>query len=190
MTEDNRAFKDMPRPDLQDRTPPARAQAQWPVISVTVLVGAMSVWLAWPRFFPGLQSADEATLANLNRRVAMLRQITDPIERDKLCTPLSAYGRALDRALPPDARVFLSGIIGQDNGPRLRLYYFLRNYLFPRNVEISLGGKAVFKEWWFDGVPCESPAELRRNGFDLLLLMPTNGNDMQIIPLTPKGVPR
>jgi len=129
-------------------------------------------------------------LASLDRRIATLQQIADPVERDKLCTPFSAYGRALDRALPPDARIFLSGVLGQANGSRLRIYYFLRNYLFPRTVEISLDGQAIFHESWFEGVPADSPDELRAKGFDLLLNMPAGGDDIQRMPLSPKGAPR
>jgi len=161
----------------------------------------MSVFLTWPQVFSGPEPAGHPaspkpptlpnpSLPSLSQRAAMLRQITDPVERDKLCTPFSAYGRSLDRGLPPDARVFLSGIIGRDNGSRRRVYYFLRNYLFPRSVEISLDGKAVFHEEWFEGVPCESPEELRTKGFDLLLLMAPHSDDIQVIPLTPKGALR
>jgi hypothetical protein len=189
--------KTMPPLDFQNRAPSAERQPQWPAISVTVLVGAMSVWLTWPQVFPGPEPAKQPTLPSLNQplpslnqRVAMLRQITDPIERDKRCTQFSAYGRTLDHVLPPDARVFLSGILGKDHGSRLRIFYFLRNYLFPRDVEISLDEKAIFHEWWFEGVPSDSPEELRTKGFDLLLLMPTDSDTIKSIPLTTKGVPR
>lgn len=180
----------MPQPKRQNATPPARPRPQWTVILVTLLIGAMAVWLAWPQVFPGPEQANEMTLQNLNRRASELEQITNLVQRDSYCVPLSAYGRALDRALAPDARVFLSGMIGEANGPKQGYYFFVRNYLFPRTVEISLGGKVVYHEGWFEGTPCDSPAELRTNGFDLLLLMPTNSNDIQIIPLTQKGVPK
>jgi hypothetical protein len=180
----------MPPPHRQIPTPPATPRPQWPVIFVTLLIGVMAIWLAWPQIFPGPEQANEMTLPNLNHRASDLEQITNLIQRDSHCVPLSAYGRALDHALAPDARVFLSGMIGKDNGSRGGYYFFLRNYLFPRTVEISLDGKAVFHEGWFEGVPCDSPAILQTNGFDILLLMPTNSNDIQIIPLTQKGVPK
>jgi hypothetical protein len=180
----------MPPPNRQNQTPPARSWLSWPVVAVTLLVGAVAVCLAWPQVFPGPDQANDITLPNLNQRASGLRQISDPVERDRFCVPLSAYGRALDRALPPDVRVFLSGMIGKANGPRLGYYYFLRNYLFPRDVEISLDGKAIFHVDGFEGVPCDSPEVLRTNGFDLLLLMPTNSDNIQIIPLTQKGVPK
>jgi hypothetical protein len=78
-------------------------------------------------------------------------------------------GRQLDKALPEDARVFFSGMVGETNGPKLGYYYFLRNYLFPRDVQISLGTNLTYGEGWFDGTPCDSPEELATNGFDLLI---------------------
>ncbi len=180
----------MPQPKRPTPTPPVKPRPEWTVILVTLLMGVMAIWLAWPQVFPGPDQADQMTLPNLNRRASQLEQITNLVQRDSMCIPLSAYGRALDGALAPDARVFLSGMIGKDNGPRGGYYFFLRNYLFPRTVEISLDGKAVYHEGWFEGVPCDSPAELRTNGFDLLLLMPTNSNNIEIIPLTQKGVPK
>ena len=187
----------MPLRDIQKRRSPAARQPQWSATAVTVVVGAMSAWLTWTQLFPGAEPANQAVRSNLypalpslSQRAATLREIADPVERDKLCTPFSAYARALDRALQSDARVFLSGILGKENGSRLRIYYFLRNYLFPRDVEISLDGKAVFHESWFAGVPTDSPEELRTKGFDLLLHMPTSSDDIQIMPLTSKGVPK
>jgi hypothetical protein len=180
----------MPQPNRHKATPPARPRPQWTVILTTVLIGVTAVWLAWPQVFPGPEQANAMTLPNLSQRAAELEQITNLVQRDSMCVPLSAYGRSLDLALAPDARVFLSGLIGKDNGGRGGYYFFLRNYLFPRTVEISLDGKALYHEGWFEGVPCDSPAILRTNGFDLLLLMPTNSNNIEIIPLTQKGVPK
>lgn len=181
----------MPQPKYQTPTPPARPRPQWTVILVTLLIGVMAIWLAWPQVFPGPNQANVMTLPNLSQRASGLAQMTNLVQRDSYCVPLSAYGRQLDRALAPDARVFLSGMIGKANGPKLGYYFFLRNYLFPREVAISVGTNAVFGEGgWFRGISSESPDELRTNGFDLLLLMPTNSNDIHIIPLTQKGVPK
>ena len=132
----------MPPPNRQNATPPARPHPQWPVIFVTLLIGVTAIWLAWPQVFPGPDQANAMTLPNLDQRASELAQITDLVQRDSYCVPLSAYGRALDRALPPDARVFFSGMVGETNGPKLGYYFFLRNYLFPREVAISLGDKA------------------------------------------------
>lgn len=118
-----------------------------------------------------------------------MRAITDPVKRDQYCIPLSAYGRALDRAIAPDARVFMGGMLGETNGGRMGLYYFLRNYLFPRQLAISLDGKAVLTDHGAEGIPCDSPEELRKHGFDLFL-NPTPDGMFQLVPLTEKGVPK
>jgi hypothetical protein len=180
--------KNMPQPNRPNETPPAGPHPQWPVMLLTVLIGVTAIWLVWPQVFPGPEQANEMTLLNLDRRASELRQITDPVKRDSFCIPLSASARELDRELPPDARVFFSGMLGETNGLKLGYYFFFKNYLFPREVEISLGDKAIFHEGWFSGTPCDSPAELQTNGFDLLLRYGPNG--FALVPLTQKGVPR
>jgi hypothetical protein len=150
----------------------------------------MSVGLLWPQLRRGREPVHEPTLHDLDHWGTRLRHTPDPVERDKLGAPWAAYGRALDRVLAPNARVFLAGIVGPGNGHRLGFYYFMRNYLFPRRVEISLGVEPVFRELWFEGVPGESPEALRAQGFDVLLRIPTFGGDPAIVPLTPTGLRR
>ena len=123
----------------------------------------------------------------LDKRADMLSEVTDPIKRDSLCIPLSAYGRALDKSLDKDARVFFSGLIGPTNAGKGGYYYFLQNYLFPREVVWSLGTNAVFHCDYFGGTDCDSPAVLQTNGFDLMIRIGDSG--IQLIPLTQKGVP-
>jgi hypothetical protein len=129
----------------------------------------------------------QLSLSNLGKRADALQQITSPIQRDRYCIGLSALGRQLDNVLQPDARVYLIGMVGQTNGPALGYYYFLRNYLFPRDVQISIG-PPVFRGQWFDGTPADSPGILKSNGFDIAIGFPDN--QIQVLPLTPKGVPK
>jgi len=161
-----------------------------PYLTGVFLIGGLAVSLLSAQFTNSKEPNRAPTLSELNQRATMLAQVNDPIQRDSYCVPLSAYGRALDRALPREARIFLSGMISKDNGTRTGYYFFLCNYLFPRTVDVSLDGKTVYHEGWFEGIPCDSPDELRTNGFDLLLRMATNSNNIEIIPLTPKGVPK
>jgi len=153
-----------------------------PLRALTLAMGALAL---------GLVSAQlggrggPPTLPTLDRRVATLRAANDPIAREALCNPSSAYARNLDRTLPPHSRVFLAGMLGEENGPRLGVYYFLRNYLFPRDVAISRG-KAIFHEGWFEGLPASGPDELRADGFDVLLEIEPDGS----IRVTPLGPPR
>jgi len=151
------------------------------------LIGIVAVCLAWPQIFPPPDRENQLNLPNLSKRAAMLRQTSDPLMRDRLCIGLSYEGRALDRALPPTARVFITGMLGPTNAPGIGYYFFLRNYLFPRDVEISLDGKATFVAQGFNGVPCDSPEILKSNGFDVVLGFPNN--QLQLLPLTTNGIP-
>lgn len=178
-------------PPMEPAPPPssrlAAVLAAWEGTAVTVLVAMVALGLTWPELVA--TDGRPAGLPALDRRADTLAAIADPVERDGLCTPLAAQARALDRRLPEDARVFLSGVVGPGLGPRLRVYYFLRNYLFPRPVEISLDGKARFHEWWFDGVPGDSADELRAHGFDVQLRFADDGT-LDVVPLTPRGEAR
>ena len=109
--------------------------------------------------------------------------ISHPVSRD-LFTSIPIF-RALDAQLPPDARVFFSGIVGKQNIRSVHYYYFARTYLFPRDVEISLDHQAKFVGW-FDGVGCSSMDQLRTNGFDVMLFMDKD-NAVVAVPLTEKG---
>ncbi len=156
-------------------------------LAAVLLVGAMAAGLViaqsrYPKTNP------ECSLSLLSERADGLSQIADPIRRDQLCIPLSALGRQLDKALPEDARVFFSGMVGETNGPKLGYYYFLRNYLFPREVQISLGTNLTYGEGWFGGTPCDSPEELTTNGFDLLIRYGDKG--FEFIPLSQKIKPQ
>jgi len=161
-----------------------------PELILTLLVGITAVCLAWPQIFPDATQSNEMNLPNLGKRAEMLSHISDPVQREQYCIGLSAYGRALDRAISPDARIFMSDVAGKENSSHIAFYYFLRNYLFPRDLEISLGKSAVLTaDSWFDGVNCDSPEVLKTNGFDLQLKFGPDGN-IQIQPLTEKGMPK
>lgn len=157
---------------------------------LTLIIGIMAAGLVVSSLAPASRAADQQTnLALLNERAAVLSHVSDPVERDKMCIPLAAYGRALDRALDKNARIFISGVVGTKNTGNGGYYFFLRNYLFPRDVEISLGQPPVFTCEWAAGIDCDSPQVLQSNGFDLLVRLGSNGQ-VSLIPLTVKGVPR
>lgn len=156
-------------------------------MAVTLLVSAVAFGLIVAQFSWADEPGNQLSLSTLDARVPLLESTTNWIQRDSYCVPLSAYGRALNAALAPDARVFITGMLGPTNAPAVGFYYFLKNYLFPRHVEISLDGKAVGRKDGFYGVPCDSPELLRSNGFDLMIQF--TDNRPNLIPLTPKGVP-
>lgn len=156
---------------------------------VTFFAMATGVFLIWAQWLYNDSSSRIMSLSQLNKRASFLRQITDPIRRDTLCTPLGALGRLLDHELPKNTRIFVVGMIGKTNASSLGNYFILRNYLFPRQVEVSLDGKALFHEGWFDGVPCNSINELRTKGFQFLI-RPVQGEVLlfDLITMTPLAV--
>jgi hypothetical protein len=157
-----------------------------PAIVFTVLTVIFAAGLVYAQIPASNDPASQISLANLNQRAAMLRETSDPVRRDSVCMPLSALGRQLDNALQPGVKVYLTGMLGTTNAPALGYYYFLRNYLFPRDVEISLG-PVVFHDSGFEGVAADSPGILKSNGFDIVIGFPNN--QIQVLPLTDKGVP-
>lgn len=189
----------------------ARIPSPWPTILLTILVGIFAAFLALPQIFPGEQG--KINLPTLNKGVPVLRETTNTIQRDSLdfllnggadiTDPrvasyvqrpigLAALCRAYDQILPKDAEIFLSGMVGKENTSRGGYYFFLRNYLFPRSLRISLGQPAIYRsddEVWWDGVDCESPEILKTNGFDLFLRFGSD-NSITPIPLTQRGVPK
>jgi len=70
-------------------------------------------------------------VSSLFQRAAGLQSMTNCVQRDSFCIPLSAYCRNVAEQLPPDARVFMLHMLGADNGPKLGFYYFMTYYLFP-----------------------------------------------------------
>jgi hypothetical protein len=104
-----------------------------------------------------------------------------------MCVGLSAEGRQLDAVLPPHARIYLTDMLGPTNQGSLGFYYFLRNYLFPRDLEIYVG-QGSFTRNGFTGQAADSPEMLRTNGFDLVLVY--QNNQLQLLPLTTNGVPK
>jgi hypothetical protein len=159
-----------------------------PQLIVTLLVVAVAAGFVIAQFYfaelPPQNPGSQLALANMDKRIGMLRQTDDPVQRDSLCIPLAASARRLDTLLPKDARIFMTGMVGHTNQGSLGYYYFFRNYLFPRDVEISLD-KGHFGKGGFYGITTDSPDVLRTNGFDLMI----NFAAGQVIPLTPKGVP-
>jgi hypothetical protein len=170
----------------QTTTRTARPKLGGMNLAVLLFVGVLAVDLviAQPDY---TQKNPDLSLSLLNQRADFLSQITDPIQRDQNCIGLSAMGRQLDKALAPDARIFISGMLGPTNASKSGYFFFLRNYLFPRDLEISLNTNVICAPDGFEGTPCDSPAELQTNGFDLLI---RSENNFDLVPLTKKGLPK
>ncbi len=158
---------------------------------VTLLVAAVAFGLVAAQFSYAQDPQSpqsQISLWYLDKRVPILEQTPDWIQRDKLYDiGLSGLGRQLDAAIAPDAKVFMTGMLGPTNSGAAGYYYFLRNYLFPRHLQISLDGKATNTDDGFVGVPCDSPDILKSNGYDVMILF-SNGQLQNVIALTPKAV--
>ena len=133
-----------------------------------------------------LEDEGKLSICKLNRRIRALESCQDLSERDMLCLPLSATARALDRKLNPTACIFVDGALGNDEPDSRTFYFFLQNYLFPRDVEISVDGKAYVSGFEFKGMPFRSLDQLETNGFDALVRQESNGT-IDVTPLSAKG---
>lgn len=125
------------------------------------------------------------------KRAEMLARESDPIKRDSLCIPLSAFGRSIDAQLPPDARVFLLGMLGKENEGKLGYYYFLTYYLFPREVAIAMDKPAVFVlTGEATGRNPASASELAQAGYTLAMQETPDGRwQSQLLKPTPQPAP-
>jgi hypothetical protein len=151
---------------------PSGIKSRWPMLAVTIILAAEVISMLTPtqlRFFMLLEQHRKMVIAK-------------PDDRDLVNL---AFFRTLDRQLPPDARIFFSGVVGPNN--HLGTYYFARSVLFPREVEISLDHKAEFQIDGFRGVDCVSPPQLRTNGYDLMLVSDKDSRTLAY-PLTKKGI--
>lgn len=165
---------------------------------MTVLAGAFAIGLivmqlVWAAQFARAKNdpanpenqailANQLSLSLLYDRATTLASDTNWNEH---CIGLAAMGRELDAALAPGARVFIPDMLGPTNLSKAGYYYFMKNYLFPHEVEISLDGKSTSGSDGFSGIPCDSPDILRSNGFDVIIDFTDRGP--RVIPLTSKA---
>jgi hypothetical protein len=125
------------------------------------------------------------TFSTLRARAAWFAEQSDPAVRDAMCFSIAGVGRALDAQLAPDARLFVTNMLGPENSGRLGYYYFLTYYLFPREVAISLEPPAFALEGMSGRNPT-SDQELAQAGFDLALHATRDGVRHKILrPLAP-----
>src|ERR1700722_965937 len=140
-------------------------------------------------FFADPQQTGQGMFGQFQQRATALGNETDPLKRDSMCIPLSAFGRSIDAQIPTNARVFVGGMLGPENAGNLGYFYFLSYYLFPREVAISLGQPPVYN---LAGVAQgRNPAsldELAQAGYDLVLQPTADGHwdSRALKPLTPR----
>ena len=153
---------------------------------LTLLVGAVVFGLIAAQFSWAHDPTKQISLLNLDARVPLLESATNWVKRESYCVPFAHFARSLDARLRPDARVFVSGIVGSTNMSESGFYFYLKNYLFPRDVEISLDGKSITGNDRFYGIPCSSTNVLKTNGYDVMIQF--SNNVPEVVTLTPKGV--
>jgi hypothetical protein len=153
-----------------------------------VVVALMALATAYQIFFADPQHTGQGTFSQFQERATMLGNETDPIKRDSMCIPLSAFGRSIDAQIPTNARVFLGGMLGKENAGNLGYFYFLSYYLFPREVAISLGQPPIYNlAGVANGRNPASLDELTRAGYDLVLQLGPDGHweSRELKPLPP-----
>lgn len=144
---------------------------------IVAIAGAMLAFYAAMVLLVQFFSPQRGTsLPQLFERQAMLVAMTNELARDSACIPLSAYGRNLAMALPENARVYVSDMLGPENAGKCGYYYFLRYYLFPREVAMALGGTMRFTSSGFTGTPLRTDEQLRMAGYDVVIDFPANKN--------------
>lgn len=158
-----------------------------PRLIVTILALLVAAGLVAAQFSYASDPTSQISLSNLDHRAEALSTITDPVQRDRYGIGLAYSARQINAVLSPDARVFLTDMTGETNAPHLGFYFFLRNYLFPRDVEISLTNGHWGKAGGYLAPACDSPDIIKSNGFDLMIRF--DNNQLQFVPLTPKAVP-
>ena len=140
---------------------------EWGTALGAVLVACAAVYQT---FFAAREPSQPGMFSQYQQRATMLAAEADPIKRDSMCIPLSAFGRSIDTQIPTNARVYMSGILGPEGSGNLGYFYFLTYYLFPREVALSLGQRPVYN--LSGAVQGHSPAsfdELAQAGYDLVL---------------------
>jgi hypothetical protein len=145
---------------------------EWCAAAAVALVVLAAIY---QDFFADPQHTGQGMYSQFQERATMLGNETDPVKRDSMCIPLSALGRSIDAQIPTNARVFLAGMLGQENAGKVGYYYFLNYYLFPRKVDISLGQPPIYTSAGYAGRNPASLDELTQSNYDLVLQLAPDG---------------
>ena len=160
---------------------------EWSVILGFILVAIAAVFTTFLLQRP--ENGERSVFSQLESRADALSREADPIRRDAMCIPLSSFARSIDAQLPTNSRVFLLDMLGPENSGKLGYYYFLNNYLYPREVALSFGKPATFQlDKSMAGQNPASIQELAQAGYDLVLKQSTEGGwQSQVLkPISPK----
>lgn len=126
-------------------------------------------------FFSNSGNDQGPVISQLADRANALARESNPIRRDAMCIPLSAFCRSIAAQIPTNSNVFLLGMLGPENSGSLGYYYFLNNYLYPRKVGISIGQPPKFTGHGVEGRNPTNTEELVRAGYDVVLQQAPDG---------------
>ena len=107
-----------------------------------------------------------ASVAGLYLKGEYFARITNIVDRDNAFKTAYGADRRLDLQLPPNARVFMTGVTGATNSSKGGNYYFLSYFLFPRVVAATLDRPRITIHG-IEGRGSDSDAEMLANGFDV-----------------------
>ena len=172
----------------QNVAPPSNRFARWLECLAATAVVLVALAAIYQTFLADPQKTGQGMYSQFQQRATMLGNETDPIKRDSMCIPLSAFGRSVDAQIPANARVFLAGMLGKENAGGLGYYYFLSDYLFPREVAISLWQPPVYNlAGVAEGRNPTNLDELSQAGYDLVLQLAPDGHieSRALKPLSP-----
>ncbi len=157
------------------KLPTSQQTARWLIL----IYGCLALLVA---FANRDKNASIFTLPYLFKRADVLQGITNCVQRDSLCIPLSAYCRNVAEQLPQGAKVFMLGMLGAKNGSKLGYYYFMANYLFPREVGISVDRPVSFEGDYYEGRDPTNMDELVSAGYNFAFDF-DNENHISVVPL-------
>jgi len=176
---------------LKNPTPTGRISfLTWLELSVMagiVLVAAAAIYTTF--LSDKTENGGGSAFSQLVKRANALGSESDPIRRDAMCIPLSSFCRSLDAQIPTNSSIFLLNMLGPENQGGLGYYFFINNYLYPREVAISTSGKPLtFGIKGYSGRNPASMEELAQAGYDFALgQFPDSGWQIKALkPIAPR----
>lgn len=161
--------------------------ANWDFRLVATVCVVLGIAQVLPHFFGAPAAADQATFLNYGLKYHQLSHTNITVRHHMAMIASSAFYQ-YDQALAPNAKVFASGLTGRTNGQRLGLLFFAVYYLFPRQVDVSVGRPPrLTVEGWIDATESYSDEDLAARGYDVCLKFlggDPGSEQVFILPLT------
>ncbi len=161
--------------------------SRWAAIIAAFLVAFAGLVITWQfRHYDGGENGKSASLAQNFVRGKQLVAIPNIVDRSQQENAASGTGWYYDLALPINARIFMSDMIGPANYSKIGYYFYYTYYLFPREIGTSLDHITRATKDGFLGQTSESNQEIYSHGFDVIFdVLPGD----QLEAKTPAGLP-